>query len=76
MNQRLASLAEHFGLEWVNAFDAEKNPLLEIGHFVRKDGVRSANICILDCMYTDVAKKTIGPEISKLLGHEAEGSGV
>lgn len=41
----MARVAEHYGLEWVNVVNSE-NPYGEIGHFLRKDGVRSNDICL------------------------------
>ena len=51
-------------------------PLGEIGHFLRKDGVRSNDICLLDLQFTDAAKAMLKAELSKLLDYEAEGSGI
>ena len=75
-NLRMIALAERFGLAWVNVFDAETNPLMEVGHLVRKDGVKSKSICLLDLASSEVAKQTIVPILKELLGHEAEGSGI
>lgn len=74
-DRRMAWVAEHYGLEWVNVVNSE-NPYGEIGHFLRKDGVRSNNICLLDLQFTDAAKAMLKAELSKLLDYEAEGSGI
>ena len=74
-NRRMAQVAEHDGLEWVIVVNAE-NPYGEIGHFARKDGARSADICLLDVQFADAAKAMLKAELSKLLGYEAEGSGI
>lgn len=74
-DRRMAWVAEHYGLEWVNVVNSE-NPCGEIGHFLRKDGVRSNDICLLDLQFTDAVKAMLKAELSKLLDYEAEGSGI
>lgn len=74
-DRRMVQVAEHYGLEWVNVVNSE-NPYGEIGHFLRKDGVRSNDICLLDLQFTDAAKAMLKAELSKLLDYEAEGSGI
>lgn len=69
-NRRMAQVAEHYGLEWVNVRDFEANPFGDIGHFARKDGVRSNDICLLDLQFTDAAKAMLKAELSKLLGDQ------
>ena len=63
---RMVQVAEHYGLEWVNVVNSE-NPYGEIGHFLRKDGVRSNDICLRDLQFTDAAKAMLKAELSKLL---------
>lgn len=74
-DRRMVQVAEHFGLAWVNVVNSE-NPHGEIGHFLRKDGVRSNDICLLDVQFTDAAKAMLKAELSKLLDYEADGSGI
>jgi hypothetical protein len=75
LNENMLRVAEHYGLAWINMAGPD-NPYCEVGHFVRKDGVRSADICLLAMRFTDEARKVAGREISKLLGYECEGSGI
>jgi hypothetical protein len=60
----MSMLAEHYGLLWVNVRDSKTNPLGEVGHFLRKDGARSADICLLDFRFTDAAKTMLKVEKS------------
>lgn len=74
-DRRMVQVAEHYGLEWVNVVNSE-NPRGEIGHFLRKDGVRSNDICLRDLQFTDAARAMLKAELSKLLDYEADGSGI
>lgn len=74
-DRRMVQVAEHYGLEWVNVVNSE-NPYGEIGHFLRKDGVRSNDICLRDLQFTDAARAMLKAELSKLLDYEADGSGI
>lgn len=75
-NGRMRALAEHFGLIWVNEFDMDTNPHGEVGHFETREGLRSADICLIDICYTDEAKRVLKLELSNLLGYEFDWSGI
>lgn len=76
MSERCSRMAERFGLEWIRHPPGPGDPFASVGHFERKDGVRSRDICLVDCCTSDKAKEFIVPEFKRLLGYEAEGSGI
>ena len=66
-------MAEHFGLAWVREPNPGGDPSFDwIGHFERKDGARSASICLYDLAFTDETKTAIGAEVSKLIEPNGE----